>query len=332
MKLKKMLITTVALASAMILATTGCASSTDGNTEAEAGATSSAELTTLKVALVGLVHDGALHLGIEEGFFEEEGLEIETSLVANPPAGLAAAQGGQVDLVYSPSVSVLTAVTQGVDLRMIAGAAGYREGATAEDDDASLFASKSSGITSVSELAGKTIAVPARKAFFEIVVANMLVDAGVSPEDVNWVALDFASATEALRNGTIDAVPLVSPFAAQAEGDGAVHLGSPNIEFIEQGAVAFWVASGAQVEANPDVYLRFQRAITKSQDFANENSELAVQAGLDAVDSPLTIDQIASPYWISEVNADDLIRANEKLVKLGVLPEVLDIDSLIFRN
>ncbi|MGK0740626.1 ABC transporter substrate-binding protein [Leucobacter sp. Z1108] len=332
MKFKKMLITTVALASAMILATTGCTSSTDGNTEAEAGATPSSEMTTLKVAVVGLVHDGALHLGIEEGFFEEEGLEIETSLVANPPAGLAAAQGGQVDLVYSPSVSVLTAVTQGVDLRMIAGAAGYREGATSEDDDASLFASKSSGITSVSQLAGKTIAVPARKAFFEIVVANMLVDAGVSPEDVNWVALDFASATEALRNGTIDAVPLVSPFAAQAEDDGAVHLGSPNIEFIEQGAVAFWVASGAQVEANPDVYSRFQRAITKSQDFANENSELAVQAGLDAVDSPLTIDQIAPPYWISEVNADDLSRANEKLVKLGVLPEMLDIDSLIFRN
>ena len=95
----------IGLVSAMVgaLILTSCSSSEGSGTSSEA---STDELTTLKVMTMGLTFDGALYGGIEQGFFKEEGLEIEVSVMANPPAGLAAAQSGQVDIAYAPTIPV----------------------------------------------------------------------------------------------------------------------------------------------------------------------------------------------------------------------------------
>ena len=101
------LIAALALLPAAALALSACSSGSATNTAESEG---NGGVTTLKVATIGLTSDGSLLTGIEQGFFEEEGLEIETSIVANPPAGLAAVQGGQVDIAYSPSIPLLYAL------------------------------------------------------------------------------------------------------------------------------------------------------------------------------------------------------------------------------
>lgn len=203
-------------AAAAVLALAACSS---GASDAPAA---DGELTTLKVATIGLISDGSLVLGQEKGFFEDEGLKIETSVVANPPAGLAAAQSGQVDIAYAPSIPLLNALASGVPLQVVAAADGYVDGAAtldnpAEVDDTGLYAAADSGITEVADLEGATIAVPARKAQLEVVIADALERSGVAADSVNWVVLDFTSAVAALKSGTVDAAGLVSPFTAEAE-------------------------------------------------------------------------------------------------------------------
>lgn len=292
------------------------------------------ELTTLKVATIGLVSDGALMLGQEQGFFEEEGLKIETSVVANPPAGLAAAQSGQVDIAYAPSIPLLNALASGVPLKVVAPADGYVPGAAdaedpAEVDDTGLYASAASGITEVADLEGATIAIPARKAQLEVVISDALDRAGVSPSSVEWVVLDFTSAVAALASGNVDAAGLVSPFTGEAAAAGATFVSAPSVGFFEEGAVGLWTAGESTLSGKADAIAAFQRAIVKSNAYAMDHPEDAIQAGIDATGSTLTVDEIKLPYWPAEVAPIDLERVNDKLVKLGFLPSAVDLEGVV---
>lgn len=316
-------------AAALVLA--GCSSS-----PSDSGAPSDDGLTKLKVATIGLTSDGSLINGIEQGFFEDEGLEIETSIVANPPAGLAAAQGGQIDVAYSPSIPLMNALSQGVPLYVIGGADGGQPGILDEPDltqfdDTGLFAGADSGITSIKDLAGKKIAIPARKAQLEVVIADLLEQEGINPDTgVEWVVLDFTSAVAALKSGTVDAAALVSPFTAEAEEQGSTQIAAPSVEFFGEGAVGMWVTGKPTVENKTDAIAAFQRAVKKSNEYANENPEVAIEAGLKYTESPLSVDEVITPYWPLEVAPRDLENVNEKMVKLGFLPKPVDLDGVIW--
>ena len=318
------------LAAAAVLALTACTSA-PADTSSDSG---DGELTTLKVATIGLVSDGALLLGQEQGFFEEEGLRLETSVVANPPAGLAAAQSSQVDIAYAPSIPLLNALASGVPLKAVAPADGYIDGAAdvedpASVDDSGLYASADSGIESIEDLEGATIAVPARKAQLEVVISDALDRAGISPASVEWVVLDFTSAVAALKSGTVDAAGLVSPFTSEADAAGAVFLAAPSVGFFEEGAVGLWTAGEGTVNAKADAIAAFQRAVVKSNAYANEHPEEAIQAGLDYTGSTLAVEDIKLPFWPAEIAPIDLERVNEKLVRLGFLPSEVDLEGVV---
>lgn len=295
---------------------------------------SSGQATTLKVATMGLISDGALMLGIEQGFFEAEGLQIETSLVANPPAGLAAAQSGQVDVAYAPSIPVLNALSQKVPIRVIQAADGYADRAFESPDadsldDTALYASAKSGVTSLEELGGKTIAVPARNALLEVTITAALKDAGVDPTTINWVVLDFTSAQAALESGTVDAAGLVTPFTDEAAAAGATFVSAAGVQFFREGAVGLWVSGSSTVSNKSDAIGAFQRAIQKSNEYANAHPDDAVQAGLDYTKSSLTVAEATRPYWPTEVRNEEIERVNEKLVDLGFLSAAVDLDGVI---
>ena len=325
-----------ALVAGVALALAGCSTASAGSGGGtEPGSSGEGGTETLRVATIGLTSDGSLLTGIEQGFFAEEGLEIETSIVANPPAGLAAAQGGQVDIAYSPSIPLLNALSQGVELRVVGAADGYpaepvAEADAANFDDTGLFAAAGSGIERIADLAGKTIAVPARNAQLEVVIAGELKDAGIDPKTgVNWVVLDFTSAVSALESGKVDAAGLVSPFTTEAEAAGALQLAAPSIGFFETGATGLWVAGAQTLERKADAVAAFQRAIVKSNAYATAHPDEAIQAGLDATESPLEIADVKVPVWPAAVLSEDLERPNEKMAALGFLAAPLDLDGVI---
>ena len=334
MKSRKLFAAPLAIAAAAALALTACSS---GSSEQPDDSTPK-ELTTLKVATIGLTSDGSLIGGIEQGFFEEEGLELELSIVANPPAGLAAVQSGQVDVAYAPSIPILNALSQGVPIQVIGAADGYPADKNEsldnpEDfDDTGLFASKASGITEIADLAGKTIAVPARNAQLEVVISSLLLDEGIDPKTgVNWVVLDFTSAVAALNSGTVDAAGLVSPFTTEAETAGNPLLAAPSIAFFESGATGLWTAGTATIEAKPEAIAAFQRAIIKSNEWATANPEEAIQAGLDYTESTLTVSDVKVPTWPTEVRTQDLEVPMNKMVKLGFLAAPVELDGVILQ-
>lgn len=310
-----------------IVALSGCAPAAQDEPPQTDGST-----VTLKIATIGILTDGAMQLGVEKGFFADEGLELETSTVANPPAAIAAAQGGQVDLAYAPTIPLLNALSQGIELIAVQAADGYPQGASEMDGefgDTRLYASAASGIDSVEGLEGKTIAVPARKALLEVTITGALVDAGVDPASVKWIVLDFVSAVAALEKGDVDAAGLISPFTEQAAAAGATLVADVGVDFFEEGVVSAWVAGAAKVAENPEAMDAFQRAMSKANAYANEHPEEALQAAIDATRSTQTVEEATIPYWPTELNEADLTRVNKKLVDLGFLTTPVDLEGVI---
>lgn len=335
MELKKF---TAVLAVAASLVLAGCGSGAGSETgSGSEGSTAAGDTPTLKVGTFGIGADAAIEMAIDKGWFEEEGLKVETIVVANPPAGIAAAQSGQLDLTYSPSIPMLNALSQNVPLKVIAPADGYAEDALqsqdlAKVDDTGLFVPKGSDITGPKDLEGKSVSVPARKALMEVTVAKLVKDAGGDPAKVNWMVLDAASALQSLDSQRVDAATLSAPFTAQAESKGHILLASPGIAFFERGAVGLWVAGAKTVQDKPEQMAAFARAITKANDYANNHLEEAQEASAELTGVPLEIvSQGAENYWPIEVKLEEIQRVNKQLAELGFLANEVPLDQdLIF--
>jgi len=321
----------LALAAALTLGLTACGA------DQPSPAAGNSDGSTLKVGTVGIGSDAAIKMAIDKGWFKDEGLTVETTVVANPPAGVAAAQSGQLDLTYSPSIPLLNALAQNVPLKIVAAADGYpardqQPKDLAKVDDTGLFVPKGSSITSPKDLEGKSVSVPARKAQMEVTVAKAVKDAGGDPAKVNWMVLDPASALQSLDSKRVDAATMIAPFTAQAESKGHERLASPGVEFFQEGAVGLWVAGAKTAEARPDQLAAFARVITKANDYANNHLDEAQKVGATLTGVPLeTVQKGADTYWPAEVKLADIQRVDTQLVELGFLPKEVPLDqSLIF--
>ncbi|WP_024817240.1 ABC transporter substrate-binding protein [Arthrobacter sp. 31Y] len=325
---------TIPLALAAVLSMTLAAC---GGGSGPAAAPAADGTTTLKVGTIGIGSDAAIRLAADKGYFKEQGLNVEISVIANPPAGIAAAQSGQIDLTYTPSIPLLNALSQNVPLKIVAAADGYKDGASeAADlnrvDDTGLLVQQASAIIRPKDLEGKSVSVPARKAQLEVTVSKLVKDDGGDPAKVNWMVLDPSSALQSLNSGRVDAASLVAPFTSKAASEGNRLLASPGVEFFEQGAIGLWVAGANTVKSKEKALAGFKAAIYKANAYANGNIDEAQQLSAEITKTPLDVVKSgAVNYWPEEVRVEDIERANKNLADLGFLntPVKLPADVIL---
>jgi ABC-type nitrate/sulfonate/bicarbonate transport system substrate-binding protein len=295
--------------------------------------------TAIKVATLPITSNAVIQLAQDKGWFGEEGLTVETITVPNPAAVVAAVQGGQAQFGYSPSIPVLSAAGQGVDLKVVAPADGTNpearsaiEGGASpgEYDDTAVLARPDAGISSPKDLAGKTVAVPARKAQMEVTIAKAVADDGGDPAKIKWIALGFPEMGAALEAKRVDAIGTVTPFTGQAEAKGAKPVAYPALALFPEGAVGLWISSGEYVDGNPEVVQAFQRVIEKANAYANDNLDEVLQIATTTTQTPIDVlKDAAEPYWPTAVTAKDLQRAADAMVELGYLPSAPDVKAIL---
>ncbi len=340
MTLKKThrLLSALALIPAAALALSACSSPAaepDSSSAPTNDASGSGEVRTVKVAAVGIMSDVVLQIADEQGFLEEENLAIEITTVANPPAGVAALQGGQVDFAFAPGVVFANARSQGVPVQIVAGASGFPEGVEPGPeldlyDDTGVYVRPDSGITSLEQLEGKSIAVNARKAHLEATASQALLDAGVDPASINWVALDFTSMVESLKNGDVDAAIPVNPFTLKAEEAGMVRIASPAAAFFGVGPSSFWLTSETLANEDPELVAAFKRAILQANAYANDHLDESIAAGVALAGLDIPVEKAGKIYWPTEqVTQDHVDHIVGNLISIGFLPEGTKLENAI---
>ena len=130
------------------------------------------------------------------GYFEREGLEVEIIEPSDPsaPPRLIAAKQGDIAISYQPSLH--QQIDEGLPLMRI--------GTLVETPLNSLVVLKDGPIKQLSDLRGKKVGFSV-SGFEDALLATMLKEGGVSPEEVEMINVNF-SLSPALLSGQVDAV------------------------------------------------------------------------------------------------------------------------------
>ena len=263
-----------ALACAMLA---GCGSapssaapaSGSGSTGGSASTASDApeyERATVRVAFMPNMGSGSsLITGIEMGYFDEVGLDVELTQFQGGPAEIAAMASGDIDIAQ---------IGHGAHALCIEGQAKiFALDLLGISDE--VLANTERGIETVADLKGKTIASTAGTSA-EIVLDLVLGTAGLTTDDVTVVEMDANGCVSAMISGQIDACATWAPSTTTIKeqmGDKCVSLGS-NGDFVD--TVTFpgsFVATEKYASEHEDILVRFTQALMKAQDYRAANIE-----------------------------------------------------------
>lgn len=317
--------TVVAAIAAMSFAACG------DDTAASADGDASGGLTTIKIGSIPVTDAAVVVLGDEQGFFEEEGLEVE---FGNPAAGgssvVASVIAGEYHVGYSATLSIFQAIEGGNDLTLISPASGTLDDPEQGTND--IITDPTLQMESAKDLEGKAVAVNQAGGFNELLGKNAVLQAGGDPDLVQWVQLGFPEQLPALESGQIQAFVSGEPFGTLARDAGKVSLTNSTYDVSEDPwLLCAWFASTAAVEKDPELFTKIQNAINKSLAYAVEHEDelRAIIPDFAGIDPSLAEVIRLSDYDIV-LTGDALEPMASSGVTVGLLDEVPDLDSLIW--
>ena len=290
-----------------------------------ATAAGSPETSTIQLGLLPLADVAPVYIGIEEGYFEDEGLTIEIVPVQGGAAAIPALVNGELDITFGNYVSFFLASDSGIDLRIIA------DQNHATPGFSSIMTLPDSGISAPADLVGKKLAVNTLSNVAEITSRAQIKDAGADPDAVEYTEIPFPEMIAALEQGSVDAIFAVEPFATLAKQQlQAVEVVNPYGGRLEGFPVAGFQATAQFAEANPNTIAAFQRAMIKASALAADDPESVV--GILPTYTTLTPElagTIAQPLYISEIDIASLQTVVDLMVEFEVLDAAPDLNSLV---
>lgn len=331
--MKKFTVSAIAAIGAAGLLLTGCSggslSGEEGGGESGGG---SEDLTPITVGLLQIAPASVVQLGIDEGVFEEHGLDVDVQLGQGGAALLPAVQSGDIQFAVGNPQSVLTAASQGLDMRIIANYSRNYENPedTEENAPSGLVVQEDSGIESYSDLEGKTVAVNTLQTQGHLATMEMVEQDGGDPSKVEFTEIAFPDQQAQLEQGNIDAAWIPEPFISGAKAtDGIVQLGDP-LRVIDGLPTMVTFTSGDFAEADPETTAAFRDAITEAAEMAMADDELYRQAvvdftGMDAA----VVENVNLEYITGELDPQPIEELNDLAVKYGMLENPADLDTVI---
>lgn len=320
-----------AAATAALLGLTACGSgslSSSEETTAPASAAAAEGLTAIEVGVIPIIDVAPIYLGVEEGLFEAEGLDVTLTLAQGGAAIVPAVTSGQMDFGFSNITSMIVGRSKGLPVQMVA--PGGSSTGDPDADFAAVMTKPDSGIETTKDLEGKKIGVNTLNNISDSTISEAVKQAGGDYESIEFVEIPFPDLSAQLAAGTVDAIAAVEPFVTIAKADGAVPVFSNYAEPVDDLTVAVYFASDQYVQENPETVEKFVRAIKASQEFAEQNPD-KVRAVLPSYTSlkPEVIEQLTLPRYSTEVNSASVEEVARISLDRGLVEEIPDMKALL---
>lgn len=253
--------------------TTETTETTEAPAEQEATEAEPVEKVSLNVAYMpNYASLWSVLTAIDQGYFEEEGLEITLWEFADGPSEIAAMEGGSIDLAY---------IGHGAHKLCINGQATIFAPSSVHSTDR-IIVLPSSGVTSVDDianLAGKKVAYNAGSSS-ETALNGALTAAGLTMDDIEAYEMDATNMVAAMSSGSVDACTAWNPYSVQILNncEGAVEL-----EFATDSVnLSSWICLPGYAEENRDILIRFSRALYKAMAYSSQEENWDYAVGLYA--------------------------------------------------
>lgn len=233
-----------------------------------------------------------VYIAQDQGFFQEEGLEVQ---VKDYPTGVAttdALLAGEVDIAWSAEFPMVPRVFKGEAVSIFAVSSRF--------SDQVLFALKARGINSTSDLKGKTIGLPL-KTIAEFYLGRFFLLNGMHIEEVSLVNVLPPESVEALTGGTVDGVVTWEPYTSQIKDQLADKIMAWPVQSSQPG-FGIMIGRNAWLKRKPELVTGFLNALLKAEEFQARDTERAkdiVQVRVNYNDAFMDTFWSESPFSIS---------------------------------
>lgn len=338
MKKNKRFLSILITLSMLILLATACSSQPSSSNPPISTQTSSPTGTqqaadsdyVLRIGWGGSLCEAPLHMAVEKGFFEEEGLKYELIKLA-PGTAFDAVTANQIDACFGLLASLVQPLSNGLPAKITTGLHTGCDKVLVKPD---------SGIDEPKDFIGKKVGVPSYTSspiiYAKRVLADNGVDVTVQNSQVEFVVYSTADLPLALEKGAVDAIAMNDPTATIAANENhfdVIFDSAIDEPYKDQYCCAAYVRENIPREY-PEIAAKYTRAMQKASAWVQENKDETAQIQVDnkwvAGDAKVNADVLKTFNYIpSYIQAYDMFGLlADQLQKVGMLEADVDVQAL----
>jgi NitT/TauT family transport system substrate-binding protein len=257
----------VTLALGLISSTVACGSTSvvkdsASSTQQANSTVDSSKKEIVKIAYLPITH--ALPVFVENELQKQAGENYQIELVkfGSWPELMDALNTGRVDGASVLIELAMKANEQGIGVKAVA--LGHKDG------NVVIVSNK---INSVADLKGKSFAIPHRQSSHNILLGQMLKDAGLTYKDINVVELPPPEMPAALAQGQIDGYSVAEPFGAKAVASSIGKILFESKELWEDSICCSLVLTDSFIKDKHDIAQKVVTNYSESGKYIGEHKE-----------------------------------------------------------
>jgi NitT/TauT family transport system substrate-binding protein len=272
--MKMMRMTAIALiAIALILLTAGCTqpAATTGTTTPSA---TPAPVKELRIGYQPSTHQMAEIIAMEKGWWQQDLAPLGVQNVSDKlfPTGapeMQAMLAGDIDVAYVGAAPVLSAVSTGLDAKIIAGV---------NTQGSDLVVRNNLDYKGPQSLKGLTVATFQAGTIQDTVLRNWLTQNNITPDkDVIIKGMNGGDAVTALAAGKVDAIFLPTPSPSTVVNQGSGKIVAHSGEMYPNHTCCVLVVSGKLIREHPEIVRQIIKTNDKAVLYNQQNPEEAAQ-------------------------------------------------------
>lgn len=289
---------------------------------------SSASPARVHIAETAGIPSSFLDYGKSKGFFSKRGLDLQIDTSVGGAAVVPGITSGNIQIGGSNITSVLLASSKGLPLAVVAGGTYATE--TPKEDFSAVLAGPRSGITSASDLAGKTIAVNTLSNVGDITIKASLEKQGVNVKGIKFVEAGFPDMLSLLAKGDVDAAWEIEPFVTIGRSQGFQPVLWPYVEAQPGLMVGSFITSRKYLAEHADVVKAFREGVTETAK-AIDRDPVAFRTAIPKLTK--TSSEIAQkmilPQWKGTVDVASLKWMAGEMKKYGLVDKDIDVQAVV---
>ncbi|HEX6019397.1 MAG TPA: ABC transporter substrate-binding protein [Burkholderiaceae bacterium] len=228
-----------------------------------------------------------MRVAIAKGYCENAGIKCQLQVIPSATLGIQAALAKSIEVAFASAETIVPAVMKGAKLKYVGNLYAKSPGEIIVGNHVAAANAGKPFPTWAKDLKGKKIGVTSRGSAVETGMRFILEKAGLTAEDVTWVAVGPPATTiQALAHGQIDFAFSYVPAGAMCEVTKQCKVvwradtdPQPAEIFATNGAGIGMVLTQAYVDAHPHVVAALVKAARDADEFINDpaNSEEVVK-------------------------------------------------------
>jgi NitT/TauT family transport system substrate-binding protein len=311
----------LAVGFAGLLLAAGCSSGSSGSpasgTQGSSSSAAPGATTSIKVGTAPTLSGTSFYLAAQNRTFVKDHLSAAPELMTSGAQSIPLLLNGQIQFSVSDAVAAIKAISQGVPLEIVA--QGPIVSPDPRKDNAGLLVGR--GITSVGELAGKTVAVNALGSFSELAAERSIDLAGGNSSKVKFVELPIPQMVAAVKAGTVAGAAISEPFLSEGKAAGLKDLMPILYRVFPDAPMVVYVTSTSYASSHPQVVREFGNAMTTAN--ATLSTSPATLKSVGAHVAKMTAGQIANVILPTYVPTPVSLGALQNVMKVMMEYKVL---------